>query len=136
MDVPVIPMNAQPQNVATALGRPLSEKEETLTEGLLEQAWMWLLEDVPTLEERIGAGVERRLETQAGLVLVAAVTRVVRNPEGWRQVGLDDFQGTRDSVLSAGVLQFLPDELSRLQPRTAALPGAYSLRMGVPYWSD
>lgn len=134
-ELPELPSNATAENVRKRLGREWeSTAEEDLACDLLDDAWSFLLDDVPTLEERLE--VDPRLSGKAGKVLVAAVTRVVRNPEGWRQVGLDDFQGTRDSVLSAGLLQFTDDELARLQPKAGALPGAYSLAMGVPYWGQ
>lgn len=134
-ELPNLPTNAIAGNVQKRLARDWeSDGEKDLAEALLNDAWVYLLEDVPTLEERLES--DPRLSLRAGKVLVAAVTRVVRNPEGWRQVGLDDFQGTRDSVLSAGLLQFTPDELARLQPRQGALPGAYSLPMGIPYWGQ
>lgn len=132
-DMPEIPSNARAENVRRRLGRPWqSDDEESLTEDLLDDAWDYLLTDVPTIEDRLAS--EPRLAQQAGKVLVAAVTRVVRNPEGWRQVGLDDFQGTRDTVLSAGLLQFTPDELARLQPKQGSLAGVYMMPLSVPYW--
>ena len=132
-ELPELPSNATAENVRKRLGREWeSTAEEDLACDLLDDAWSFLLDDVPTLEERLE--VDPRLSGKAGKVLVAAVTRVVRNPEGWRQVGLDDFQGTRDTVLSAGLLQFTEEELARLQPRQNAVPGYYNLPLSVPYW--
>lgn len=134
-ELPELPINATAENVRKRLGREWeSDDEEALAVDLLGDAWSYLLDDVPTLEERLE--VDPRLSGKAGKVLVAAVTRVVRNPEGWRQVGLDDFQGTRDSVLSAGLLQFTADELARLQPKMGSLPGCYSMPLGIPYWGQ
>lgn len=134
-ELPNLPMNATAENVRKRLGRDWeSSAEELLAIDLLDDAWSYLLEDVPSLESRLDT--DPRLSGRAGKVLVTAVTRVVRNPEGWRQVGLDDFQGTRDSVLSAGLLQFTDDELVRLQPRQGSLPGVYMMQLGVPYWGS
>jgi hypothetical protein len=59
----------------------------------------------------------------------AAVIRVLRNPDGWRQFALDDGSFTRDQVISSGLLQFQPDEVGRLQPRVA-LGGAHVVSLG------
>lgn len=131
---PTMPGNATAEAVKTKLRREWKHGEKDMVDALLSDAWSDLLEDVPTLEERLKVEQEPRLAERVGRTLVAAVVRVARNPEGWRQVGLDDFQGTRDTILSAGLLQFTPDELARLQPRVAELPGFYSMQMGVPYW--
>lgn len=134
-DLPDSPDNATAEAVRVLLGRPWrSDAERQMVEALLADAWGNLLDDVPSLESRMQGRPSRLLAT-AGRVLVAAVTRVAHNPEGWRQVGLDDFQGTRDSILSAGLLTFTDQELARLHPRQA-LPPAYTVGMGVPYWGE
>ena len=110
---------------------PLDENRKVNAQALLETAWVYLQADVPSLSTR--TSLDPALATLAGYVLRDSVVRVLRNPEGWRQVGLDDFQGTRDTVLSAGLLGFTEEELTRLQPRES-VGGFYSLQMGVPYW--
>lgn len=132
--LPGLPIGASPEEVEVLLGREMTEREKAAAAKLLQRAWQILLREVPSLESRLPDN--DRLAGEAADTLVDAVTRVVRNPEGWRQVGLDDFQGTRDTVLSAGVLQFTEDEISRLQPRVVYQQGVYSLRMSVPYWGD
>lgn len=132
--VPSLPVEASIDEVQEILGRQWkSDGEEAAARALLNQAWVKLLVAVPSLASRLET--DPLLEALAAQTLVSAVVRVLRNPEGWRQIGLDDFQGTRDTVLSAGLLQFLPEELEDLQPK-AALAGAYTVRMGVPYWGS
>lgn len=55
MDVlPDLPTNATAENVQKRLGRPWeSDAEESLASDLLDDAWSYLLDDVPTLEERL-----------------------------------------------------------------------------------
>ena len=132
--LPDLPAGATPDEVEILLGREMSERERQSAGKLLQRAWQILLREVPSLEGRLPGDV--RLEQEAADTLVDAVTRVVRNPEGWRQVGMDDFQGMRDTVLSAGLLQFTDDEISRLQPKMVYHHGVYSLHMSVPYWGD
>mgnify|MGYP007112204752 CR=1 FL=1 len=125
-----MPANATVAEVEKILG-PLDENRKANAQALLETAWVYLQADVPSLSTR--TSLDPALSTLAGYVLRDSVVRVLRNPEGWRQVGLDDFQGTRDTVLSAGLLGFTEEELTRLQPRVS-VGGFYSLQMGVPYW--
>lgn len=132
--LPALPAGATAEEVEILLGREMSEREKQSANKLLQRAWLILLREVPSLESRLVG--DARLEAEAADTLVDAVTRVVRNPEGWRQVGIDDFQGMRDTVLSAGLLQFTPEEISRLQPRLVYQHGVYSLRMSVPYWGE
>lgn len=132
---PMRPVGATPSAVHQRLARDWeSDGEILLVESLLDEAWSYLLGDVPTLEDRLES--EPRLGALASHVLVSAVTRVMRNPEGWRQVGIDDFQGTRDTVLSAGLLQFTEEELARLQPRQYGVPGYFNMPLSVPYWGQ
>lgn len=120
--------------------RPLTSAEALVVPQWLRDAEVDLVSRVIALRERYDAArmvLEVKLDDQKSqdfidlvkATICAAVIRVLRNPDGWRQFALDDGSFTRDQVISSGLLQFQPDEISRLQPR-AALGGAYVVGLG------
>jgi hypothetical protein len=108
--------------------RTLTPAEAQIVPVLIEDAAAQLEAQVVALRERFDAGAPAFKTLVVGTI-AHAIIRVLRNPNGWRQFELDDGSFTRDSVLSSGLLQFQPDELTRLQPRTT-LGGAYTIGLG------
>ncbi|VDG77347.1 Uncharacterised protein [Actinobaculum suis] len=117
--------------IADELGKDLTPTQRRQVPVWIERATALLRRRVPTLKAR--AERDPELAGLARSTIAAAVVRTLRNPEGWRSVGLDDFQGVRDSVLSAGEIGFTDSEIAALQPIEYIAP-SYSVPLGVPYW--
>lgn len=110
---------------------PLDDAKKSAAQVWLNVAWGKLKRKVPTLEAMIQAEkVDMVLVTQA---VVSAVVRVLNNPKGVRSGGLDDGQFTIDVEQSSGRLYIHDDDVADLKPNWA-LPGVYSMPLGVPYW--
>lgn len=117
-----------------AMWRPLSEQETINATALLAAVWARVKFQVP--------GVEANLDSEAldpilaRAVLVAAVLRVLRNPEGLRQQQIDDYSYTRDTALSSGELYLSDDELALLgAPKPRARSMNTSSRFGGTSWA-
>ena len=109
---------ANPAVVAdiTARWRTLTDQETTNATAFLGDAWVKLKRTLTTLEDDIAADESGDLEAATVAVLVTAVLRVLKNPDGFKQESLDDWSGTRDGSASAGALFFTDEELSSLIP--------------------
>jgi hypothetical protein len=74
---------------------------------------------------RLGVDLEAEVATDSDLsddvvrVEVAAVLRVMKNPDGKRSESIDDYTWTLDQAVSAGLLYFTTDELDGLLPGSA-----------------
>lgn len=107
-------------DVAAELGRPTPTDTDTLAQWgrWLARAESAILARIPDLTDRIVAGTVDI--TTVADVEASAVARVVRNPEGLRQVSktIDDgtVSKTRDTVLSDGQLRITSEEWARLIP--------------------
>lgn len=106
----------------------------TLTpeEAAVVPSWLTYLSaqvrlQVPNVDDRMGTDTD--YADLVKLTVAAAVVRVLRNPDGWRQWSIDDASFTRDSVASAGVLYLTDGELAVLRG-SQGLPGAYVVSLG------
>ena len=89
-----------------AFERPLVEdtklRERTAATQWLDDAWGIVCDEIPGVERRMALPTEDeshlRKETVAR-VIVAAVIRVLRNPDARRQLGEDTFQETIDAAV-------------------------------------
>ncbi len=112
--------------------RALTPAEEAVVPNWLELCEAELASKVTGLRERFDAASGQAgadFQTLVIGTIIAPVIRVLRNPEGWRSVQLDDGGFTRDKALSSGLLKFEDFEINRLQPH-AALGGAYVVGLG------
>lgn len=112
--------------------RPLSPGEELIAKTLLDDAWADVTTQVPSVPAR--AEANQTFKRVVVSILVAMVLRVLKNPDGIRQMSIDDYQVTIDSTRSTGALYLADDERERLLEVVQALPGIYSVPLGVPYW--
>jgi hypothetical protein len=101
--------------------RPLSAQETTNASTFLADAWLMLRRHFT----RLGVDLEAEVATDSDLsddvvrVEVAAVLRVMKNPDGKRSESIDDYTWTLDQAVSAGLLYFTTDELDGLLPGSA-----------------
>lgn len=117
-------------DVETVFG-PLDDAQSSAAQAWLDVAWGKLKRKVPTLEAQITAG--KADDDLVRSAVVSAVVRVLNNPKGVRSAGVDDGQFTIDVEQSSGRLYIHEDDIADLKP-SWALPGAYSMPLGVPYW--
>lgn len=94
--------------------RPLTAQETVNANAFLGDAWSLLLTRRPTLETDMAAGTV----TTASVIRVisAMVLRVLRNPDGKKSEGLDDYTFTRDDRMASGLLHVTPEELADVTP--------------------
>lgn len=125
---------ANPAEVADVVARwrPLSAQETINAQTFLDDAWRMLRRDIPGLVELIETDNElpdedQTLEDEVVRVLVTAVLRVMKNPDGKRQESIDDYSWQRDQSVAAGVLYFTSDELGDLIPDADGRSGAYMI---------
>lgn len=107
--------------------RPLSAQETTNAETFLDDAWVMLRRHF----DRLGVDIEtlvtddEDLESDLVRVMVTAVLRVLKNPDGLTQESVDDYTYRRDEAVSAGLLYFSDDELDGLVPGSGKSGRAY-----------
>lgn len=122
---------ATPEDVA-AVFRPLSEEETVIATGLLLAASIKLRVRVPSIDERIEANPI--WGEVAKYAVVAAVKRVLQNPENARQksetTGPFTTSITVDSAVSSGALYLDERDLEGLVS-SGGFVGSAHLRMGL-----
>lgn len=122
------------QNVADTIERPLTPDEERVIPTWIDRAWRILLREVPGLEFRNSLpdqDPEYLPIEDIEDVVISMVERKVRNSDGLRTWGGDDYSQTIDAALSSGQLYVSDKERAALAPRgLAATDGAYSIPLG------
>lgn len=120
-------------DVQRRLGRPVTDpNEREQIDAWLEDAEGLIRSQLPGLDDLVDTG--RVSQGTVVSVTARAVVRVALNPEGWRQVSIDDFHRTRDQAVSDGQLHITDAEWAELMPwvhRTGE-PTAYMLTLGTP----
>lgn len=93
------------------LGQPLDKTDAQLT-TLLEDAEDTILREFPDLPERVGSGAGQVPELRVQKVAARMVIRLLRNPEGYRQVqeGAGPFTEGRTFAGSTPGEMYLTDE--------------------------
>lgn len=127
-----------------AFERPLVEtvelREETAATQWLDDAWGIILDEIPGVEYRLALPEDdpsRLRKDTVARVMVAAVIRVLRNPDARRQLGEDTFQETIDQAVSSGQLYITETERGRIvagagsaSAPAAVLGGVYNVGFG------
>lgn len=103
--------------------RPLSSQESINGTTFLDDAWRMLKRRVSNIEADMATDVD--LEAEVVRVLATAVLRVMKNPDGKRREGIDDYSWERDQSVSSGLLYFTDDDLGDVSPDTAT--GAFTI---------
>jgi hypothetical protein len=111
---------ANPATTADVVARwrPLSTQETTNAQTFLDDAWVMLRRHFTAVGADIEALIadDTDLEADVVRVMVAAVLRVLKNPDGLKQESIDDYTYQRDEAVAAGLLYFAGDELDGLVP--------------------
>ena len=113
-----------PSDADMALGRLIAKAVERIRAA------------VPGVDARVEAGV-LSADTVRG-VIEDMVLRVIRNPNAYRQVSLDDYVRMLDTAISTGRLYLADDERDLLMTRPS-IPSTRpsrigSMRLAVPAW--
>lgn len=110
-----------PLDVATDLGRPLTDSEQAQVSAWIDRVEARILQRIPDLADR--ALDPAYLDRLTGIV-VDVVVRKLRNPEGMRSERIDDYYYDRGSQSADLTLSDL--EWGELLPESAS--GAFSTR--------
>lgn len=117
------------------IGRPLTADETDLATALLDRASMKLRLRIPGIDARVTADPLAR--QAARLAVLAAVERVLKNPDGMKQLTdtAGPFSQSRtlaDSIVS-GLLYFTAEDLIGLAPSLVpGVPLTARVRSGYP----
>lgn len=116
---------ANPGDVATNLGRPLSAAE-------VAQAELWIGWAESTIAKRLGALSALDADTVC-MVVTEAVTARLRSPEPLTQVDVqvDDGSISKRYQKSSGLIEILPEWWAELGDSSATNDGAFSI---TPYF--
>jgi len=115
---------------AYGLTIPAGDAVDAQIQKLIDKAASRLDELAPSVRRRVTAGTLELVVVQG--VVEDMVLRVIRNPNAYRSLGLDDFQTTIDNSTTTGLLYVSASELTLLRPRSRSKFG--SMRVGVPRW--
>lgn len=116
--------------------RELSTQEDINAQTFLDDAWVMLRRHLTVLGVDIEALIaaddllpadERTLRAAVVRVIVTAVLRVMKNPDGLQQESIDDYTYKRDEAVSAGLLYFGDDELDGLIPGSGGTGRAFMI---------
>lgn len=113
-----MPAFANVEEVEARAGRDLTDAEQALAQALLEDATALIELEVGDFPDAVPPIVVA--------VTCAMVLRVVRNPEGVRQEGIEDAQRIRSEVAASGQLELLPGERQLLVKALARATGSTS----------
>jgi hypothetical protein len=94
--------------------RPLTDREQSIAQQWLDDAYDLLLGRRPTLEADVTAGTVK--ESTVVRVLCAMVARVFINPEGNLSEQIDDYSYSRDALVASGALTVTQAELADITP--------------------
>ena len=121
MESPVTPADLAPYGFTSDVGQ---------YDALIARAWRALQAEIPTLVDSIESGAVSA--ALAGDVVLAAVLRILRNPEGVRSISgsLDDYTERTDFASTSDDLFFTAAERRRLTP---AATGAQHWSGSLPY---
>lgn len=107
--------------------RPLSAQETINAQTFLDDAWVMFRRHFDLLGVDVEASIAADTDLAADVVrvLVTAVLRVMKNPDGLSQESIDDYTYRRDEATSAGLLYFTADELDGLVPGSSVAGRAF-----------
>ena len=110
-----------------ALGVIIPPDADVALERLIAKATERIRNAVPGVDTRVSTGA-LSADTVRG-VIEDMVLRVARNPNGYRQVSLDDYVRMLDKAISSGKLYLADDERDLLMTKSAS-PSTRPSRIG------
>lgn len=106
--------------------RPLSSAENTVAQTHLDDAWLELQQNVPTMVARLEVEPAVLDVNIVKRVLAQMVKRVLKNPDGYQSEQIDDYKFVRAKEDATGELYITERELALLTPGSST--GAFSIR--------
>ncbi len=97
--------------------RPLSAAEQVVADTLIAEVSAMIRLRVPDIDTRIATDLNLAVVVRG--VVAEAVRRVLSNPDGWRELSIDDYRQVRDVSVSSGALYVSDVELASLRPAAA-----------------
>lgn len=123
-------INVTPQDIRdSAYGLIIPAGADAAIAKVVSKAIDRVLDAFPSIEDRIVTGAIPA--TRVSGVVEDMVIRVLRNPNAYRQVSIDDYSRMVDTAVSSGSLYISTDERAMLTPK-ARRPRIGSIRLGVP----
>lgn len=108
--------------------RPLVPAEEEWLVETLPDVWAMVVNDLPDIQSRIdGPPADANLQRLAVQVQVAAVLRVLRNPDGVLEESGDDYRRRLDAAVSTGQLYVSASEIERLRGSSGSSSAAFTI---------
>lgn len=129
--MPVSVMPSHIREAAYGLAIPEGSQVDAAIERLIEKATDRVYAAFPNLDDWISTGTLTAARVQG--VIEDMVIRVLRNPNAYRQVSIDDYARMIDTALSTGALYLSPEERALLTPRRKR-SAIGSVRLAVPSW--
>lgn len=110
--------------------RSLTDEEAVVAETFLDHASLIFRAALPGLDDRIAADTTLTLGELVRHEVAESVRRTMLNPEGWREVAIDDYRRIRDAALSSGALFVTEEQIDRLRP-VGRRGGAFTITPGA-----
>lgn len=121
-------MTASVDDVATQLGRPITDPGETKqVEAWIDLAEAKIRKRYPTLDQQVESG--SIASKNVDLVEALAVSRYARNPDGHTSdtTRIDDYQRTVSTNNAASTLVILDEEWDLIAPVGTGADGAFTI---------
>ena len=119
------------RSAAYGLQVPAGEAVDASIDRLISKALARIYAAFPTIDKRI-ANQALDADVVQGVV-EDMVIRVLRNPNAYRQVSIDDYMRQIDTAISSGHLYLTADERTLLAPRRRK-QAVRSVRLHLPSW--
>lgn len=111
--------------------RPLNSQEITNANTFLEDAWRSMRRRVPDLTTRLAVPGATDLTQDVISVLVTAVLRVMKNPDGSKRETADDASWEPKEAAASGLLYLTDEELDLVRAAPVGYIGpAYVISLG------
>lgn len=124
-------MAANPATIQDLQGRALRTLSDVETSAassfLLDDAYNHIIVRVPSVARRLDEGPTAEYESTLISTVCAMVLRVLNNPNGLLEEGVDDYTSRRDAVQSSGLLYATEAELALLA-ESGESANAFSIR--------
>lgn len=128
-------MFAEIEDLEIKLRRPLTDVETEDAERMLVEALNLIKAGIPDLatqaaESEVFAGIVK-------MVQMNAVCRVLRNPEGLKEVADEGYDATPHPIVSSGIMDIWPSEWKHLGVNPSVRSGHLSLDVFrfLPKWT-
>lgn len=107
--------------------RALSDVELSAATYLLDDAYTIIVTRLPSVSTRLDAPVDATFGNLVVRTVCAMVLRVINNPTGLLEEGIDDYTSRYDAAVSTGALYISDDELALLA-ESGSSANAFTIR--------